>query len=115
MLALSIVVEHGPIVSAGLVVVEMKDHARLPIWLKLGMLILWVGLAANIAFDYIHYQRITPFSILFLIALSAGYLLPRIYKWPIYTNRPSRPALISFLILSIVLIIYILIKLFLIT
>ena len=87
---------------------------RTPIWIILGMVLLWVGLAANVAVDYIQYQRVTPFSILFLLALLAGYVLPKIFKWPVYTSQPSRPAMVIILALFLVLIIYILVRIFLI-
>lgn len=76
------------------------------------MAILWVGLAANVAYDYIVYHRVTPFSILFFLALLLGYILPKVFKWPIYTRQPSRPAIISLIILFTILIAYVLIKIF---
>lgn len=86
---------------------------RPPIWIIFGVVILWLGLAANIAYDYIHDHRITPFSVLFLIALVAGYALPKIFKWPTYTTQPSRPAVISLLLLLFVLLAYFLIRILL--
>lgn len=78
------------------------------------MVFIWLGLAANIAYDYIQYQRVTPFSILFFIALLAGYALPKLMKWPVYTSHPSRPAILIILALFVVLVGYILIRIFLI-
>lgn len=67
--------------------------------------LIWGGLAATIVYDYLHDNRITPFSILFLLALVAGYLLPKIFKWPVYTSHPSRYAIISLLFIFVVLLI----------
>ena len=88
----------------------MKTRERLPAWLIIGMVMIWALWAADVVFQYIQYQRITLFSILFFIALLAGYILPEIFKWPLYTDQPSRPAIISLLILIIILVGYILIR-----
>lgn len=90
----------------------MKQE-RPPIWIILGISLLWVGLAVNVANDYIHYDRISPFSILFLIALLSGFLITKIFKWPFYSRRPSKPALMSILILILFLIVYIMIRIIL--
>jgi hypothetical protein len=89
---------------------NMKTRERLPAWLIIGMVMIWVLWAADVVFQTIQYQRITLFSILFFIALLAGYILPGIFKWPLYNGQPSRPAIISLLILIIILIGYILIR-----
>ncbi len=88
----------------------MKSQTHPPLWIVIGVPLLWIGLAANVAYDYIYDQRITPFSILFFLALLAGILLPKIFKWPVYTSQPSRAALISMVILFIILIAYVLIR-----
>lgn len=105
-------VGHGRNATAGLVGAEMKSQTQTPIWIVLGITFLWIGLAANIAFEYFSQGKISPFSILFLIALVAGLVIPKIFNWPLYTRQPSRPAIISIVLLLAVLAIYMAVRFF---
>lgn len=106
-------VGYGRTDFAGHVAANMNKQAQLPLWLKIGVALLWVGFATNVTYDYIVYHRVTPFSILFFLALLAGFVLPKIFNWPVYTKQPSRPAIISLIILFIILIAYFMITVFL--
>jgi len=88
----------------------MKSKEKPPIWIIIGWILILVGAVANPVLDYIKHQRISPFSILFLGALLAGYIVTKIFKWPLYTVRPSRSAMISILILFIIVVGAILLK-----
>jgi hypothetical protein len=90
----------------------VNGQTRTPIWVIAGIALLLVLFAANIATDYFQDGRITPFSIFFLIALVVGFALPKIFKWPLFTGQPSRPAIISLGILFVVLLISIAIRIF---
>lgn len=90
----------------------MKTQECPPIWIILGIALLWIGLAVNVAYDYIVFHRVTPFSILFFLALLLGFILPKVFKWPVYTRQPSLPAIISLIVLFVVFIAYLLLKIF---
>lgn len=73
----------------------MREVERTPVWALLLFASVWLLLLANIAYDYFHDHRITPFSVIMFFALLGGStLVPRYLKQPNYSLRDKRARVI---------------------
>ena len=89
----------------------MKNKPRPPIWFVPVIALFWISLAANIVYDYVQEQRVTPFSILLVLSQVVGLLIIRIFKLPLYSPKPASPVIIM-VIMFVVMFIYFVLRVY---